>query len=70
MTDKKTQWTLYWLTGERQVVEGDQIHTAMNNSGIGAGALAALDFYREGAEDHGYRWSSDDRRWTKEETDD
>ena len=62
-----SQWTLYWRTGERQVVEGEQIHTAMNSAGIGAGALRALDFYKEGAEDHGYRWSSAGRRWTKEE---
>lgn len=60
-----TRWTLYWLTGERQVVEGEQIHIAMNNAGIGAGALAALDFYKEGAEDHGYRWSANDRSWIK-----
>ena len=64
-----TQWTLYWRTGERQVVEGEQIHTAMNNAGIGAGALAALDFYKEGAEDHGYRWSANDRSWIKRDDD-
>ena len=62
-----TSWSLYWLTGDRQVVEGEQIHIAMNNAGIGAGALAALDFYKKGAEDHGYRWSPDDRRWVKGE---
>ena len=63
-----TRWALYWRTGERQVVEGEQIHTAMNNAGVGAGALAALDFYKKGDEDHGYRWDADDRRWVKEET--
>ena len=63
-----TRWALYWRTGERQVVEGEQIHTAMNNAGIGAGALAALDFYKKGAEDHGYRWAADGRRWVKEES--
>ena len=62
-----TQWSLYWLTGERQVVEGPDVVTAMNCAGIGAGALAALDFYKKGAEDHGYRWSADDRSWGKEE---
>lgn len=65
---EKTRWTLYWLTGDQQVVEGEQIHAAMNNAGIGAGALRALDFYKEGAEDHGYRWSSAGRRWIKEDT--
>lgn len=63
-----TQWSLYWLTGERQIVEGPDIVAAINRAGIGAGALAALDFYKKGAEDHGYRWAADDRRWVKEET--
>lgn len=60
-----TRWALYWRNGERQIVEGPDAATAMNNAGIGAGALAALDFYKKGAEDHGYRWSADDRRWVK-----
>lgn len=68
--DPPTRWSLYWLTGDRQIVEGSDIVTAMNNAGIGAGALAALDFYKKGAEDHGYRWDADDRRWVKEATDD
>ena len=62
-----TQWALYWRNGERQIVEGPDAATAMNCAGIGAGALAALDFHKKGAEDHGYRWSADDRRWIKEE---
>ena len=65
-----TRWTLYWRNGERQIVEGPDAATAMNCAGIGAGALAALDFYKKGAEDHGYRWAADDRRWVKEGTDD
>jgi len=36
---------LHWLTGETQVVEGDDIADAMNQVGIGAGALCALDYY-------------------------
>lgn len=68
LSSPPNRWSLYWRTGDRQIVEGPDIATAMNNAGIGAGALSALDFYKEGAEDHGYRWSSDDRRWTKEES--
>lgn len=66
-----TKWTLYWLTGDRQVIEGPDIVTAMNCAGIGAGALSALDFYAEGDKDHGYRWPDDDSCWVrKEEIDD
>lgn len=62
-----TRWTLYWMTGDRQVVEGPDIATAMNCAGYGAGALAALDFYAKGDGDHGYRWSDADRDWVKKD---
>lgn len=65
--DPPTRWTLYWMTGDRQVVEGPDISTAMNCAGIGAGALAALDFYAKGDGDHGYRWSDADRDWVKKD---
>ena len=68
LSSPPTRWSLYWRTGTREIIEGPDIVTAMNNAGIGAGALAALDFYKKGAEDHAYRWSADDRRWVKEET--
>ena len=66
--DPATRWSLYWLTGDRQIVEGPDIATAMNCAGVGAGALAALDFYAKGDGDHGYRWSADDRRWVEGES--
>lgn len=62
-----TTWTLYWLTGDRQVIEGPDISTAMSCAGIGAGALSALDFYAEGDKDHGYRWPADDSCWVRKE---
>lgn len=64
-----TRWTLYWLTGDRHVVEGPDIATAMNCAGYGAGALAGLDFYAKG-DDNRYRWEVDGRRWIrKDDTD-
>ena len=68
LSSPPTQWSLYWLTGKREIIEGPDIVTAMNRAGIGAGALSALDFYKKRAEDHAYRWAADDRRWVKEET--
>lgn len=59
------RWVVYWLNGEKQIVEGPDVATAMNSAGIGAGALAALDFYAK--EDQKYRWSNDGRHWIKEE---
>ena len=59
-----TRWTLYWLTGDRHVVEGPDVATAMNCAGYGAGALAGLDFYAKG-DDNRYRWEINDRRWVK-----
>ena len=56
------QWTLYWRTGDRQVVEGEQIRDAMNAAGIGAGALPALDFYARG-DDRAYRWDAQAHTW-------
>lgn len=63
--DPPTRWSLYWFTGDRQIVEGPDIATAMNCAGIGAGALAALDFYVKESEDQGYRWLAEERRWVR-----
>ena len=38
---------LHWLDGKKELVEGPDIATAMNNAGIGAGALPALDYWEE-----------------------
>lgn len=46
MADKK--FLLFWLGDDTvQVVNGRNISSAMNNAGIGAGALPALDFHSE-----------------------
>lgn len=61
---KKT-YTLFWLTGDTQLVEGEDVSSAMNNAGIGAGALRALDFYSEGDQRHDYFWNNNTRNWHK-----
>lgn len=38
---------LHWKTGDVEVVTGPDIATAMNRAGIGAGALPALDYWKE-----------------------
>jgi len=62
-------FTLYWLTGETQVVAGPDIATAMNNAGIGAGALGALDFHAEGAPDPDWYWNADKHSWRRKSWD-
>lgn len=57
-------YTLYWLTGDIQEVYGPDISTAMNNAGIGAGALGVLDFYNHGPDTGKYTWDANAREWT------
>lgn len=58
------KYTLYWLTGQREVVEGNTPEEAFTKAGYGAGATRALDFYANG-EDNSYAWNPVDRTWQK-----
>lgn len=62
-------FTLYWLTGETQTVSGPDIATAMNNAGIGAGALGVLDFHAEGTPDPDWYWNKDKHSWRRKSWD-
>ena len=55
-------FTLYWLSGHREVVEGETIEQAFTLAGYGAGALKALDFFNYG-DDHSYTWSKERHSW-------
>lgn len=56
--------TLYWPHGTYQVIEGEDIVSAMNNAGIGYGALPAIDFYR--IEDNpSYQYDKSKKSWAK-----
>lgn len=56
-------FTLFWLTGETQLVTGNSPAEAMNNAGIGNGALRALDFYAEGYKRNDYTYIDANRGW-------
>ena len=58
-------FTLFWLTGKTQIVKGYDPASAMNNAGIGAGALRALDFYSEGDIQKEWIWDKEVRNWEK-----
>ena len=44
--EEKT-FILYWLDGKEETVKGRSIREAFTNAGYGAGALRALDYYKE-----------------------
>jgi len=55
-------YTLYWRTGERELVRGRNPAEAMTLAGYSSGAVGALDFYSEG-EDKDYTWDAATRQW-------
>lgn len=63
MTDTKTS-ALYWRTGDRNVVHGPDIASAMTLAGFGGGSVRALDFYANG-DDTAYAWDKDARDWVR-----
>ena len=62
MSDTDPKFTLYWRTGEREVVQGRTIAEAMTLAGYSQGALGALDFYGNG-DNHDYAWKEGTREW-------
>jgi hypothetical protein len=58
------KFTLWWLTGDREVIEGETIANAFSRAGYGGGAMSALDFYSEG-EDDSYEYNKENKRWEK-----
>jgi hypothetical protein len=59
---KDKQFTLFWKTGERQIVNGRNVAEAMTLAGYSAGALGALDFHAEGDCDR-YAWDAGKHSW-------
>lgn len=57
-------YTLYWLDGKRETVQGADPAQAMTLAGYGGGAAKALDFYADG-DDHNYTWDAEKRSWAK-----
>ena len=61
---KRNKYTLYWLTGQREVVEGFNVGEAMTLAGYGNGALGALDFFAYG-DNKEHTWDGEKRKWVK-----
>ena len=58
-------FTLYWLTGDKEIVYGRDIAEAFTKAGYSSGALRALDFYSSGDTTDQYTWDKDARKWVK-----
>ena len=58
------KYTLYWKTGDREVVEGATPAQAMTLVGYGGGAVGALDFYASGDNDQ-YQWNRQTCEWDR-----
>lgn len=55
-------YTLFWLTGTKELLKGNSIAEAMNNAGYSSGAVRALDFWAIG-DNNEYTWDTTDRKW-------
>jgi hypothetical protein len=60
---KKT-FTLFWKTGQRELVNGENPAEAMTLAGYSGGAVGALDFYSQG-DCKNYVWNKETRYWDK-----
>lgn len=56
------KFTLYWKTGDREVVEGRTAGQAMTLAGYGGGAARALEFWAQG-DNRDYVWNKEAREW-------
>lgn len=57
------KFTLFWLDGKSEIVEGNNVADAMTKAGYGNGALRALDFQGEGDLQDKYVWDKEKRSW-------
>lgn len=59
---KNKTYRIYWNGGDTELIKGYDITSAMNNAGIGRGALAVLDCWTEG-EEMKYEWNKTAKKW-------
>lgn len=52
-------FTLYWIGGRREVIKGETIEAAFTAKGYGGGAIRAIDWYSDRADDTHYYTKKD-----------
>lgn len=60
----KNKYTFFWLTGNREILEGTDAADALNKAGYGNGAVRALDFYAPD-DNNDYVWNEKAHTWDK-----
>lgn len=60
--EKLEKFTLYWKSGDREVVEGQTVEDAMTRAGYGGGSVPALDCWASG-DDSDRFWDTNVRQW-------
>lgn len=61
------KFTFFWLTGKREILEGNSPEDALNQAGYGQGAVRALDFFAKGdCQDYIWKPSKHTWDWTPE----
>lgn len=61
-------FTLFWKDGKKEEVKGDTIASAFNNAGYGRGAMAALDFFKDGETTEEWVWDPAVKDWVSKGT--
>jgi hypothetical protein len=56
------KFTLYWLTGKKEVITGNNLLDACMKAGYSNGTIKALDFYSKD-ENNDYLWNKVTRNW-------
>lgn len=56
------KFTYFWLTGDRQVLKGNDPTDALNKAGYSQGALKALDFWAND-DNNDYIWDAETQSW-------
>lgn len=57
------KFTLFWLTGRTEIVEGITINDAFKRKGFGYTAIRVLQFFEEGDTQSDYIWIEENRQW-------
>ena len=51
MSNNDKVFTIFWISGDKEVVKGPTIKEAFVSAGYGGGAISAIDFFVEGEDD-------------------
>jgi hypothetical protein len=59
----KKVFTVFWLNGTYELLQGNTIVDAFNKAGYSQGALRAVDFYSEDDKSKEYVWIKNEKKW-------